>query len=58
MCQQDTAIVSQRNHILGYISRSVVSRLRKYSVFFDSSLGRTHLKYCVQRRALLLKREL
>lgn len=37
MCQQDTLTRNERNHILGYIRRSVTSRARKQSVSLDST---------------------
>ena len=46
--QQGTLAAQKANCILGYIKRSVTSRLRKMILPFYSVLVGPHLEYCIQ----------
>jgi len=46
--QQHVLAARKDNYILGYIKRSVASRLREEILPLYSSLVRAHLEYCIQ----------
>ena len=48
MSQQGTLSAQKANHILGYVKRSVVSRLREVISPLYAALMRPHLSYCIQ----------
>ena len=54
--QQGTLAAQKANCILGYIKRSVVSRLREVILPLNTALQRPHLKYCIQMWSPLYKR--
>jgi len=48
MTQQRAPAAQKANHILGYIKRSLASRLREWILPLYSALVRPHLESCIQ----------